>query len=222
MPQKYLRNARQKRDLSLAILQALRMWSDERYAPFLLQAKPGTLTDEWFRWFVGAWNVARTIKDGRRELVREYLDRDFRKALLKAGKAETVDAAAAYIQQQGWSSNQRKDGQSSLPISLVSKVGFFLCPSRLVPLDRFALHGLNSLRRINGARRLKGRSYREYMEAFNEQYALMDPQLAAALKEPWVIVLANALGCPAKALSTIAMRRKLFDDYLMHSGDYMQ
>jgi hypothetical protein len=50
----------------------------------------------------------------------------------------------------------------------------------------------------------------------------MEPQLAETLKEPWMIVLANKLGCPVKALSTIAMRRKLFDYYLMHSGDYLQ
>lgn len=31
---------------------------------------------------------------------REYLDRDFRKALSKGGKAEIVEAAAEYIQQQ--------------------------------------------------------------------------------------------------------------------------
>lgn len=222
MPEIYLFTTREKRVLALAVLQSLRMWSDERYAPFLLQAKPGKLSEEWFRWFVGAWNVARTIKDGRQSLVREYLDRDFRKALSKSGKAEIVDAAAEHIQQQAWSSNQRKDGQSSLPISLVSKIGFFLCPSKLVPLDRFALQGLNSLRRNNGAGRLKAGSYCEYLEAFNEQYAVMEPQLAAALKEPWVVVLANRLGCPAKALSTIAMRRKLFDDYLMHFGDYLQ
>ena len=58
------------RNLALALMQALQMWSNERYRPFLLRAKPGKLTEEWFRWFVGAWNVARTIKDGRQEFVR--------------------------------------------------------------------------------------------------------------------------------------------------------
>ena len=221
MPEKHLSTSREQRDLALAVIQALRMWSNERYAPFLLQAKPGKLTEEWFRWFVGAWSVARTIKDGRQGLVREYLDRDFRKALLKGDEAESVDAAAQYIQQQGWSSNQRKDGQSSLSISLVSKVGFFLCPTKLVPRDSYAMKGLNNLCLANGAGRLKVRSYTEYLAAFNEQYARIEPQLAAALKEPWVIVLAKRLGCPAEALSTIAMRRKLFDDYLMHFGDYL-
>lgn len=222
MTQKHLAISQEERDLALAVLQSLRMWSNERYAPFLLQETPGKLTVEWFRWFVGAWNVARTIKDGKQGLVREYLERDFRKALLKSGEAETVDTAAEHIQQHGWSSNQGKNGRSSLPISLVSKVGFFLCPTKLVPRDRFAFKGLNNLRRINGALRLKGRSYSEYLEAFNVQFRAMEPQLIAALKEPWVIVLANKLGCPAKALSTIAMRRKLFDDYLMHSGDYLR
>ena len=36
--------------------------------------------------------------------------------------------------------------------------------------------GLNDLRRISGASRLKGRSYREYLEAFNEQYAKIEHQ----------------------------------------------
>ena len=91
-----------------------------------------------------------------------------------------------------------------------------------MPLDRYALQGLNDLRRISGASRLKGRSYREYLEAFNEQYAKIEHQLAAALTKSSVIARANKLGCPASALSTIAMRRKLFDDYLMHSGDYLR
>jgi hypothetical protein len=135
----------------------------------LLQAKPRKLTEDWFRWFVAEWNVARTIKKGRQRVVREYLDRDFRKDLLDGGGAETVDAAAAHIQRKGWSSQKRKNGQGSLPISLVSKIGFFLCPTRLVPLDRYAVRGLNELRRITCAPRLKERSYRGYLEAFNEQ-----------------------------------------------------
>ena len=141
MPDRRLFSARESKDLRLAVVQTLRMWGDERYDLFLVQAKPGQLTEEWFRWFVGAWNVARTIKQGRLGPVREYLDRDFRKELLEGGGAEAVDAAATHIQKKGWSSQKRKNGQSSLPISLVSKVGFFLCPTRLVPLDRYAVRG---------------------------------------------------------------------------------
>lgn len=211
---------RETRDLAMAVVQALQMWSNVRYRPFLNRAKPGTLTEEWFRWFAGAWNVARTIKGGSQGAVRHYLDREFRTELKEGGGAEAVDAAARHIQQQGWSSG--KNGKGSLPISLVSKIGFFLCPERLVPLDRYAVHGLNGLRHTSGATRLKGQSYQEYLEAFDEQYAKMEPQLVAALRAPWVIALASKLGCPAKALQTIAMRRKLFDDYLMHSGEYQR
>lgn len=211
---------KESRNLALALMQALQMWSNDRYTPFLHQTTAGKITEEWFDWFKSVWKVARTIKSGRQRHVREYLDRDFRKTLMNGGGSEAVDAAAEYIQQKGWSSTTRKNGQGSLPISLVSKVGFFLCPTRLIPLDRYAVQGLNGLLRRDGVSRLKGRSYREYLEAFDEHYSRMEPMLAAALKEPWVVALANKLGCPANALSTIAMRRKLFDDYLMHSGDY--
>jgi hypothetical protein len=222
MPENPILTSRETKHLALALVQVVQMWSDERYGIFLLPANPGELTEKWFRWFAGAWNVARTIKDGRQELVREYLDADFRQKLSEGGGAEIVDAAAEHIQQQGWSSTKRKNGQGSLPISLVSKIGFFLCPSRLVPLDRYALQGLNGQRRMSGSPRLKGQSYREYLGAFNEQYARMEPVLAAALSDPWVIALADKLGCPPSALTTIAMRRKLFDDYLMHSGNYLR
>ena len=124
MPDRRLFSTKESKDLALAVVQTLRMWGDERYDLFLVHAKPGHLTEEWFRWFVGAWNVARTIRHGRQRLVREYLDRDFRKELLEGSGAEAVDAAAAHIQQKGWSSQKRKNRQGSLPISLVSKVGF--------------------------------------------------------------------------------------------------
>lgn len=208
------------RPLALALVQVLEMWSNQRYEPFLIRSKPDRLTEEWFQWFVGSWKVARTIKEGRRESVRKYLDHEFRDALAAGGGAEVVDAAAEHIRRQRWSSTKRKDGQGALPVSLVSKVGFFLCSSRLVPIDRYALQGLNRLRSIEGKPSLKGKCYREYLEAFNEHYGRVEPRLRTALKESWVGALAGKLGCPPSALKTTAIRRKLFDDYLMHSGDY--
>ena len=74
MPEKQLFTPQETRFLALALIQVLQMWSNERYGPFLLRSTPGKLTEEWFRWFVGSWNVARTIKDGRQGRVREYLD----------------------------------------------------------------------------------------------------------------------------------------------------
>lgn len=189
------------------------MWSNPRYQQFLNRPTPAELTDEWFSWFVGAWNVARNIKNGRKTLVREYLNRDFRRAL-SAGDTECVDAAARYIQRQGWSS------RGCLPVSLVSKVGFFLRPDKLVPLDRFSVAGLNSLRAAEGARRLKRNSYETYLDAFDEQYSRLESQLKAALQEQWVMDMAKRLNCPHAALTSPAMGRKLFDDYLMHSAEY--
>ena len=99
MPDRRLFSARESKDLRLAVVQTLRVWGDERYDLFLAHAKPGQLTEEWFRWFVGAWNVARTIKQGRLGLVREYLDRDFRKGLLEGGGAEAVSRGGAHSEE---------------------------------------------------------------------------------------------------------------------------
>jgi len=181
---------------------------------FLNRAEPGELTEEWFSWFAGAWNVARTIKDGRKTSVREYLDRDFRRALSLGDYAGCVDTAALYIQRHGWSS------RGCFPVSLVSKVGFLLRADRFVPLDQFSEQGLNLLRVANGAGRLKRNSYKAYLDAFDEQYTRSELQLEAALKERWVVDMADQLGCPRAALTSLAMRRKLFDDYLMHNAGY--
>lgn len=202
------------RTLALALLQVIQMWSNPRYQMFLDRAEPGELTDEWFSWFVGAWNVARNIMKGRKTCVREYLDRDFRRVLSLRAYGECVDAAALHIQHQGWSS------RGCLPVSLVSKIGFFLRPDRFVPLDRFSVRGLNLLRAANGAGRLKRNSYKAYLDAFDEQYERLEPLLRTALKKQWVLDMADQLGCPRAALTSPAMRRKLFDDYLMHSADY--
>jgi len=187
------------------------MWSNSRYHAFLQRAKPDELTDEWFSWFVGAWNVARNIKAGRKQLVREYLNSELRRALSLAG---CVDAAALHIKQQGWSS------RGCLPVSLVSKIAFFLRPDRFVPLDRFSVRGLNLLHASNGERSVNRESYLAYLAAFDHHYAHLESQLNAALSQRWVVEMADQLGCPRNALMTAAMRRKLFDDYLMHSADY--
>jgi hypothetical protein len=190
------------------------MWGNPRYEPFLNRAEPAELTDEWFRWLVGSWKVARTIKGGRKAQVRQYLDLEFRRALSVGDPAECVDAAALHIQRQGWTSRRCR------PVSLVSKVGFFLRPDRLVPLDRFSMEGLNLLRAGKSSGKLKRDSYKAYLDAFDEEYACLERQLELALNKPWLVEMAGRLGCPRIALSSVAMRRKLFDDYLMHIADY--
>ncbi len=204
----------ERRMLALALMQALQMWSDSRYQVFLAWAKPGELTEEWFNWFVGAWNVARSIRNGRKPLVRKYFDHDFREALSLEDCTKCVDTAALHIQRQGWSS------RGCLPVSLVSKVAFFLRPERFVPLDRFSLHGLSLLCGDNASGELNRNSYEAYLRRFDEQCGRFESQLNAALKEQWVVDMADWLGCPRAALASPAMRRKLFDDYLMHSAGY--
>ncbi|HEY5909656.1 MAG TPA: hypothetical protein VJA21_03525 [Verrucomicrobiae bacterium] len=203
-----------KRNLALALIQVVQMWSNPRYQLFLNCAQPGELTDDWFSWFVGAWNVARNTKDGRKTEVRKYLDCEFRQALSVEDPAECVDDTALHIQRQGWTS------RGCFPVSLVSKVGFFLRPDRLVPLDRFSTQGLNLLRAVNGGGKLKRKSYKAYLNAFDEEYAYWERQLEQGLSEPWVVEMADRLGCPRVALSSVAMRRKVFDDYPMHTGGY--
>jgi len=203
-----------RKKLALALIQAVQMWSSPRYEMFLNCAEPGELKDEWFSWFVGSWNVARNIKEGQKGKVRAYLDLDFRRALSLGDDAAGVDVAALHVQQQGWSS------RGCLPVSLVSKVGFFLRPDRFVPLDRFSVQGLNLLRAASGVGKLRRNSYKAYLNAFDEQYTRLEPQLKKALREGWVRDMADELGCPRAALNSLAMCRKLFDDYLMHSADY--
>lgn len=215
-------SALEERNLALATIQVIQMWSNPRYESFLLHSQPGVINEEWFRWFVGSWNVARTIGDGFQGDVRDYLDSELRSVLMNSGGAEAIDAAARHIQQRRWSSRSGRTRDYSLPVSLVSKIAFFLRPSKFVPLDRYAVKGLNLARRRAGERRLKGKSYSEYFAAFNDFYAEVDSQLEFALRQCWVAELAGRLGCPAKALPTVAMRRKLLDDYLMHYGEYQK
>lgn len=204
----------------MAVIQALQMWSNVSYRHFL-HGDRGSITDDWFRWFVGEWNVARTIQNGRREMVRRYMNDDFRRAVSNGNGAESVDAAALHIKTSNWSAKLGKTKQPSLPISLVSKIGFFLRPSDLVPLDRYSLLGLNMLRASADTPPLNKPSYQQYLGAFNQQYDTMKPQIAAVLKESWVAPLAGKLGCPDRALTTAALPRKVLDNYLMHSGGYL-
>jgi hypothetical protein len=209
-----------KRNLALAIIGALQMWSDEQYADFLQKSKPAKLTVDWFRWFVGEWKVARTIKDGKREEVRLYLDSDFRRAVIQGSGAKAIDEAALHIKESAWSAKLGKKKQAVLPISLVSKIGFFLRPSELVPLDRYSLIGLNILRRSNNRPKLNNPSYQQYLGAFDLEFSMMKSQLTTAMNEPWVASVAKKLNCPTKALGTTAMLRKVLDHYLMHTGGY--
>jgi hypothetical protein len=89
-------------------------------------------------------------------------------------------------------------------------------------LDKYSLIGLNQLRGSTGASKLSKPRYQVYLGAFDQQFEWFEPQIAAALDEPWVSSLAEKLGCSAQALSSRALSRKVLDDYLMHTGGYLQ
>jgi hypothetical protein len=213
--------SREERSLALAIVDSLNMWSDPRYSRFLSQDQPGALDEDWFRQFAGGWRVARTINQNKMELVRQYLDVQLRQQLANGHGARCVDEAAAFIQKKCWSAQKRKDGKASLPLSLVSKVGFFFRPHELVPYDNYARHGLNRLRRpkrMGGQGNYSGGSYHGYLEAFDDQFSRRQEQIRNALTESWVTILAAKLGCRTEALTSLAMQRKTFDNFLMQIG----
>lgn len=220
MPLTSDRLALDDRKLAQAIVQALQMWSHPRYQDFLIGVPPEHLDPVWFDWFGGQWSVFRNVKKEEIPAVREYLDEKFRQALQQGCGADAVDAAAAEIKELQWTTINGKGAENSLPISLVSKIGFFFCPDRLVPKDTFAVKGLNKLRGLSCKPALNGPSYREFFAAFNEQYSQKEPELRAAMSEQWVKDLAGKLKCPASALTTTAMQRKLFDNYLMQVGGF--
>jgi hypothetical protein len=201
-----------------AIALTLVMWADPEYRRFLRAKSPGALDEEWFGWFIGVWSVARTIRAGQRESVRRYLDTVFRSAVVAGNGARAVDDAAEFIRDQDWSAQKSSTSQASLPVSLVSKVGFLLCPEKITPSDNLARRGLDRLRREAGKGKAPDRSYREYLAAFDDEFGRHREQIRKALLEPWVAVMAVNLGCPAAALSSPAVQRMTFDGYLMKIG----
>jgi len=206
------------RTLARAIVTSLDMWSDPFYFRFLNQDQPGALDADWFERFAGEWGVARTIKKEKVVAVRRYLDDKFRRRLASRPGASAVDEAARHIQDNRWSAQERKDGKASLPLSLVSKIGFFFRPADLVPYDNYARRGLDRLRgkkKLGGAGFFRGTSYAEYLEAFDDQFSRKREQIHEALMEPWVTALAGKFGCPSDALASVAMERKTFDNFLM-------
>ncbi len=210
-----------KHERLFAIWDSLVMWNILRYKRFVWGNRPGQLDQEWFDWFVKKWGVARTLDRRNRNNVRKYLDKQFRAAIRRSPAGSTVDVAANHIQRKGWSSRTRKDGRGSSVRSLVSKVGFFFCPDKIVPYDSFARAGLSILRGgVQGGRHESKlqESYEQYLESFNEKFLSFRPLLTAELHLPWVKALARQFGCPPQVFDTVRFQRKTFDNLLVHVG----
>jgi len=199
----------------------MEMFSDERYARFLQQCGAGALDKKWFDWFVGSWTVARTVAKENRDEVRRYLDAKFRLAAAADRDGTAVDKAATTISRRGWGAKELRSGNSTAPLSLVSKVAFFLKPNTFIPYDSSALRGLNRLRgtkKQGGQGRLNSPSYREYLAAFDAVFEASDSQISALLEQPWVVAVSRQMGLGAKSMSQRGFRRKVVDNLLMQRG----
>ncbi len=210
-----------KKILKRAIFHVVMMWGDSHYERFLRRKKPGWLDEDlemfdWFDWFLGGWGVGRTINKRKREYVRRYLDEDFRKRLACGDKGIAVDDAAKHLKNEGCGASQSSGGNG--PLSLVSKIGFFLKPNTFAPWDKYARRGLKRLLREHGVSRSKIKSYSDYLNAWEAIFKPAEKRIRKALSERWVTKLAKRLGCPVAALELRPFRRKVFDNYLMDFG----
>jgi hypothetical protein len=209
------------RELTLAVIAALELFADERYARFLRSKQPGALDDEWFKWFLNTWRVARTVNAKKRDNVRAYLNGPFRRTVLRDRQGASVERAVRMAKRKGWGAQALGHGQSSSMQSLISKVAFFFRPDLFVPYDSLALAGANRLRltsKRGDPGKLTSPSYREYLDAFDGIYKLSERQLSHVLRESWVVAVAKRLNVNRRALSRPAFRRKVLDNLLMSKG----
>jgi hypothetical protein len=173
-----------ERNIALAIVSTLQMWTDGRYATFL-QAVPShkALDKKWFEKFLGDWSVARTISKDSQEEVRNFLNKYLCKYLETDG-AKGVDLAAKKIAGKKWS-HFSVAGKSSEPVSLVSKVTFFLVPDDFVPMDSYSRLGVNALRgkkKNRGQGYLNSKTYELYHSEFESWFKKYEEAIKNELK----------------------------------------
>jgi hypothetical protein len=208
-------------ELPRAVVEAIELWSDQRYRHFLQTSQAGLLEEKWFSWFQVEWKIARTIKRQSKDRVRGYLDTEFRRSLSVRDDASVIDDAAKYIQSRRWSSQKQKSGAASLPLSLVSKVGFLFTDGNIVPYDSFALSGLNALRgakKDGGGGHLERATYSDYLRAFDNELKRFQAEIEGELLSLWAKGLADRLGCRPSMLESRKFQRKVFDNCLMRIG----
>jgi hypothetical protein len=212
-----------EKHLAHAIIATIYQWEEPRYHADLRQGGGTTITgsEETFQWFLGEWRVARNLRKEFHNLVRNYLNTTLRTQLKSnPGNPKIIDDAAEHIRQQGWSSLINKDARDKkhrLPVSLVSKVGFFICPGEIVPCDSDARNGLNVL--LGQAGKIPtNSSYEEYYQAFQANFKKHRKSIEAELKKEWVTTLTDKLLGSLKDLNTLAFKQKVFDNYLLERG----
>lgn len=204
--------------VALGIVEALVLWSTPQYRKFLAAEKPPEIEKAWFETFIAEWRVARTLKKELTDDVRAYFDRKLRAALASNSDGAAIDKAARHLQSKRWGSGTRKDGNGSLPLSVVAKVGFFLAPAKITPFDSLALKGLNKIRgtsKTGGMGHLKDANYSNYLEGFNSALLVSRSAIEASVQANWAQELGKEFGVTKSQLRSVAFQRKVFDNMLM-------
>ena len=209
------------RELALSVIQAIQLWANPMCRRYLLSKQAGTVIDsDWFAWFTGEWRVARTLdRNSRLQLIQYFNSEIFRESIHKCPDGGSIDIASEHIKSEDWSS--AKNGIRVKPISLVSKIAFFVRPTEFAPMDSLSRRGLNQLR---GTKKTGGKGhenyarYVDYLSDFNGYFECYESHLARPMKSAWTKPLAKQLGCPVSVINSTTFRRKVFDNLLMQFG----
>ena len=208
-------------NLAPAIAEAVLLWKDSSYANHLSLGTSSLESVEWFTWFLGEWNVARTIKEGRQQEVFVYLNTEFRTDLREDLDGSAIDRAAISIRDAGLSSRVGHKRVAGLPTSLVSKVAFLFDPSNYPPCDTLAKSGLNKLRGVKksgGLGHLNFYTYKEFLAEFNRTYTLVCQTIREEVEADWVSAFAEKVGVSRQSQRSKAFKRKVLDNLLMSIG----
>lgn len=210
-----------ERILAAGIVEGILLWGNKRYCDFLGRRRCNTLDAKWFSWFLGEWNIARTIKKGKRSEVAEYLNEEFGDILANDKNGFAIDCAAIALRERGLTARVGKGRVAGLPISLVSKVAFLFNPTKYPPLDRFGKKGLNRLpgtKKSGGSGYSTFSTYQEYYGEFNRHFRHFEPCIRNEINESWLQELAQKFDVAGDRISKKAFRRKVFDNILMNLG----
>jgi hypothetical protein len=200
-------NTISRRVLALAVVNAIRFWTEDQYKGRLPTREP--FDADWFDAFLAEWRVARSTYKIHREQVLDYFNGPFRDAIAQDNDGAAITKAAEEIAGKGWTP------LNGVPVSLASKLAFFLRPERFVPRDQFSVKGLLQLTRRKDASK---KEYEVYLAEFDLALAEHGATVTAALTSDWVKTLAHEMRCPGTVLRSNAFRRKVFDNVLMSIG----
>jgi hypothetical protein len=192
---------------TFAVAEAIGFWRNHEIPYMEAEIERG-----WYEKFLVEWRVARTIRKGTGEDVRALLNRRLLAVRDSDDPAGLVEEVADALQKRGYGA---KGGR---PISLVSKVGYFLRPKDLTPRDRFVLRGLNCRRREDHLPPVRSGEYTDFVGAFNQEFSRAKEEIAAECRQSWARALVRRFGLDPRLLNTTLFQRKVLDNMLMAKG----